>query len=69
MMQNMWFMTIALFRFRATKIGYARVSTDAHETQASAILRSGDYTRVQVAEKPQVSRYTLWRGLSHETVK
>ena len=34
--------------------------------KALALLRSGDYTKVQVAEELKVSRHTLWRALSQE---
>jgi predicted DNA-binding protein (UPF0251 family) len=37
--------------------------------KARALLRSGDYTKVQVAEELEVSRHTLWRALSHEAAK
>jgi hypothetical protein len=38
--------------------------------KARALLRSGDYTKVQVAEELEVSRHTLWRALlSQEAVK
>jgi DNA invertase Pin-like site-specific DNA recombinase len=32
--------------------------------KARALLRSGDYTKVQVAKELEVSRHTLWRALS-----
>jgi hypothetical protein len=32
--------------------------------KARALLRSGDYTKVQVAKELDVSRHTLWRALS-----
>jgi len=34
--------------------------------KARALLRSGDYSKVQVAAELQVSRHTLWRALSQE---
>jgi DNA invertase Pin-like site-specific DNA recombinase len=37
--------------------------------KARALLCSGDYTKVQVAEELEVSRHTLWRALSQETAK
>jgi DNA invertase Pin-like site-specific DNA recombinase len=38
--------------------------------KARALLRSGDYTKVQVAEELGVSRHTLWRALlSQEAAK
>jgi DNA invertase Pin-like site-specific DNA recombinase len=37
--------------------------------KARELLRSGDYTRVQVAEELEVSRHTLGRALSHEAAK
>ncbi|MBV8358838.1 MAG: hypothetical protein JO189_13005 [Deltaproteobacteria bacterium] len=30
-------------------------------------MRSGDYTKVQVAKELAVSRYTLWRALAQNT--
>ena len=32
--------------------------------KARALLRSGEYTKVQVAEELEVSRHTLWRAFS-----
>jgi hypothetical protein len=32
--------------------------------KARALLRSGDYTKTQVAKELQVSRHTLWRALT-----
>lgn len=37
--------------------------------KARALLRSGDYTKVEVAEELEVSRHTLWRVLSQEAAK
>jgi DNA invertase Pin-like site-specific DNA recombinase len=34
--------------------------------KAQALLRSGDYTRGEVAKELGVSRHTLWRALSQE---
>jgi DNA invertase Pin-like site-specific DNA recombinase len=34
--------------------------------KARALLRSGDYTKAQVAEELAVSRHTLWRALAKE---
>jgi transcriptional regulator with PAS, ATPase and Fis domain len=34
--------------------------------KARALLRSGDYTKVQVAKELQVSRHTMWRVISQE---
>ena len=34
--------------------------------KARALLRSGDYTKVQVAQELQVSRHTLWRTLARQ---
>src|ERR1700730_5471910 len=36
---------------------------EADLKKARAFLRSGDYTKVQVAQELQVSRHTLWRAL------
>ena len=35
--------------------------------KARALLRSGEYTKGQVAKELMVSRHTLWRALSQET--
>jgi hypothetical protein len=32
-------------------------------------MRSGDYSKVQVAEELEVGRHTLWRALSQEAAK
>jgi DNA invertase Pin-like site-specific DNA recombinase len=37
--------------------------------KARALLRSGDYSKVQVAEELEVSRHTLWRALSQDETK
>ena len=37
--------------------------------KARALLRSGEFTKVQVAKELEVSRHTLWRALSHEEGK
>ena len=34
--------------------------------KARALLRSGDYTKVQVAQELQVSLHTLWRTLARQ---
>jgi DNA invertase Pin-like site-specific DNA recombinase len=34
--------------------------------KARALLRSGDYTKIQVAQELEVSRHTLWRALAQE---
>ena len=34
--------------------------------KARALLRSGEYTKVEVAKELQVSRHTLWRALAQE---
>jgi orotate phosphoribosyltransferase-like protein len=37
--------------------------------KARALLRSGDYTKGQVADELKVARHTLWRALSREAAK
>jgi DNA invertase Pin-like site-specific DNA recombinase len=49
--------------------GRPKVLDEASLKKARALLRSGEYTRVQVAKELQVSRHTLWRALSPETTK
>jgi DNA invertase Pin-like site-specific DNA recombinase len=44
--------------------GRPKALTDANLKKARARLRSGNYTKVQVAQELQVSRHTLWRALS-----
>ena len=50
-------------------IGYIGRLTQSDLKKARALLRSGDYTKVQVAEELEVSRHTLWRALSEEAAK
>jgi len=40
--------------------------TEADLKKARALLRSGDYTKTQVAEELGVGRHTLWRALAHK---
>ena len=44
--------------------GRPRALDEADLKKARALLRSGDYSKVQIAEDLQVSRHTLWRALS-----
>ena len=46
--------------------GRPRALGEADLKKARALLRSGDYSRVQVAEDLGVNRHTLWRALSRE---
>lgn len=46
--------------------GRPRALGEADLKKARALLRSGDYSRVQVAQDLGVSRHTLWRALSRE---
>jgi len=46
--------------------GRPKVLDEAALKKARALLRSGEYTKVQVAKELHVSRHTLWRALSHE---
>jgi DNA invertase Pin-like site-specific DNA recombinase len=46
--------------------GRPRALGEADLKKARALLRAGDYSRVQVAEDLGVSRHTLWRALSRE---
>src|SRR5215468_12310158 len=47
--------------------GRPKVLDEADLKKARALLRSGEYTKVQVAKELHVSRHTLWRALSQET--
>jgi DNA invertase Pin-like site-specific DNA recombinase len=44
--------------------GRPKSLNDDDMKKARALLRSGDYTKVQVAKELEVSRHTLWRALS-----
>jgi DNA invertase Pin-like site-specific DNA recombinase len=46
--------------------GRPKALAEADLKKARALLRSGDYTKVQVAKELEVSRHTLWRALSQE---
>src|SRR6516165_12160765 len=46
--------------------GRPKSLAEADLKKARALLRSGDYTKVQVARELQVSRHTLWRALAQE---
>jgi DNA invertase Pin-like site-specific DNA recombinase len=47
--------------------GRPRSLTDSGLKKARILLRSGDYTKTQVARELEVSRHTLWRALAKET--
>src|SRR5271165_2615826 len=47
--------------------GRPKSLTDADLKKARALLRSGDYTKTQVAAELEVGRHTLWRALSQQT--
>src|SRR5215467_13436905 len=46
--------------------GRPKALDEADLKKARALLRSGDYSRVQVADELEVSRHTLWRALSKD---
>jgi DNA invertase Pin-like site-specific DNA recombinase len=46
--------------------GRPKALGEADLKKARALLRSGDYTKVQVAKELAVSRHTLWRALAQE---
>jgi DNA invertase Pin-like site-specific DNA recombinase len=46
--------------------GRPKALTEAELKKARALLRSGEYTKAQVARELAVSRHTLWRALSQE---
>jgi DNA invertase Pin-like site-specific DNA recombinase len=46
--------------------GRPKVLGEAELKKARALLRSGDYTRTQVAKELEISRHTLWRALSQD---
>jgi DNA invertase Pin-like site-specific DNA recombinase len=49
--------------------GRPKALGEADLKKARALLRSGDYTKTQVAKELEVSRHTLWRALSHEAAQ
>jgi DNA invertase Pin-like site-specific DNA recombinase len=49
--------------------GRPKSLSEADLKKARALLRSGDYSKVQIAEDLQVSRHTLWRALSQDAAK
>jgi DNA invertase Pin-like site-specific DNA recombinase len=49
--------------------GRPKALSEADLKKARALLRSGDYSKVHVAEELEVSRHTLWRALSKEAAK
>jgi DNA invertase Pin-like site-specific DNA recombinase len=49
--------------------GRPKALGEAELKKARALLRSGDYTKVQVAKELEVSRHTLWHALSQESAK
>jgi DNA invertase Pin-like site-specific DNA recombinase len=53
---------------RRGRVGGRPKSMDEDDLKkARALLRSGDYTKVQVAKELEVSRHTLWRALAEGT--
>lgn len=46
--------------------GRPKALDEAALKKARALLRSGEYSKVQVADELQISRHTLWRALSRE---
>ena len=49
--------------------GRPKALDEAGLKKARALLRSGEYSKVQVADELEVSRHTLWRALSLEKTK
>ena len=49
--------------------GRPKALDEADLNKARALLRSGEYSKVQVADELEVSRHTLWRALSLEKTK
>ena len=47
--------------------GRPKSLTEADLKKARALLRSGDYTKGQVADELKVARHTLWRALLGES--
>jgi DNA invertase Pin-like site-specific DNA recombinase len=55
-------------RWRGRLGGRPKALGEADLKKARALLRSGDYTKVQVAQELQVSRHTLWRALAQQAI-
>ena len=49
--------------------GRPKALDEADSKKARALLRSGDYSTVQVADELEVSHHRLWRALSLEKTK
>ena len=58
---------LAAARRRGRVGGRPKALNESDMKKARALLRSGEYTRVQVAAELKVSRHTLWRAFSGET--
>lgn len=58
---------LAAARRRGRVGGRPKALNESDMKKARALLRSGEYTRVQVATELKVSRHTLWRAFSGET--
>jgi DNA invertase Pin-like site-specific DNA recombinase len=55
---------------RRGRVGSRAKALDEKDLKkARALLRSGEYSKVQVADELEVSRHTLWRALSLEKTK
>ena len=55
---------LAAARRRGRVGGRPKALNESDMKKARALLRSGEYTRVQVAAELKVSRHTLWRAFS-----
>ncbi|MCA2971852.1 MAG: recombinase family protein [Acidobacteriaceae bacterium] len=58
---------LAAARRRGRVGGRPKALNESDMKKARALLRSGEYTRVQVAAELKVSRHTLWRAFLGET--
>lgn len=58
---------LAAARRRGRIGGRPKALNESDMKKARALLRSGEYTRVQVAAELKVSRHTLWRAFLGET--
>src|SRR5262245_28570824 len=57
---------LAAARRRGHVGGRPKALAEADLKKARALLRSGEYTKAQVARELSVSRHTLWRALNEE---
>jgi hypothetical protein len=60
---------MAAFLQRYLTLCCSNALDEADLRKARALLRSGEYSKVRVADQLEVTRHTLWRALSLEKTK